>query len=135
MRKYRKSQSNFVLKKIKENNDVKSVEGDVLTNFIKALLMLKFVKMTMMTLKNIGQSISINVCDCHQGISSSIYYDLLKRIAFCCGEHKMGKEFLELRDVETEKRNFCYSKITIYVGEANMNKVVVSASLLAQKWL
>lgn len=51
---------------------MKSVEGDVLTNFIKALLMLKFIMMLMMTLKNIGQWISINVCDWHQGISSSI---------------------------------------------------------------
>ena len=62
-----------------------------------------------------------------------VYYDLLKRIAFCCGEHKMGKEFLEFHDVETEKLNFCYSKITIYVGDANLSKVVVSGQVACTK--
>ena len=35
MKEYRKNQSNSVLKKIKENNKLKSVEVDVVTNFIK----------------------------------------------------------------------------------------------------
>ena len=34
MKEYRKNQSNSVLKKIKENNELKSVEVDVVTNFI-----------------------------------------------------------------------------------------------------
>ena len=35
MKKRKKNQSNKTLKKIKENNDLKSVEVDLFTNFVK----------------------------------------------------------------------------------------------------
>ena len=58
MRKQMKNQSNKTLKKIKANNDLKSVEVDLANNLSKirwkVLLMLKFILMMMMILKNIG---------------------------------------------------------------------------------
>ena len=54
MNGYRKNQFNNVLKKISENDEAKSVKVDVVTNFIKVLMMLKFILMIIvMTLKKI----------------------------------------------------------------------------------
>ena len=57
LKEFLKSQSNNVLKKIKENNKLKSFEVDVGANFIKddieRFLMLTFFLMIIMTLKKL----------------------------------------------------------------------------------
>lgn len=47
-----------------------------------------------------------------------------KRIFFLY-EHKMGKAFLKLGDIEIEKQKFYSSKGAIDVGNVNIDKIVI----------